>query len=188
MTRQRALALALAAAALAAACQPWSHEGRERPAAPRAEPPGREGYGASSRPPGVWPEAGLGRATAFVTVIRGRRTARLDPGKSAEALQAVQRVLDRVGALTPESGGPRLLANLRLNEYLLDVAVWTPQALIVAGRRLTDVSGIVIPFTGKWRNRVLIVREGEVEASPVLLENPDLAGLERVVESAAVHP
>ncbi len=123
-----------------------------------------------------------------MTALRLRRTVRLDPKTAAAALDAVWRILDHVETLAPQRDGPRLLANLRVNEYLLDVTVWKPQALFVAGRHLTDVSGIVIPFTGAWRNRVLLVREGDVEASPALLDSLDLAALERTVESAGGYP
>lgn len=130
----------------------------------------------------------LGSATSFVAVVRGRQRLRLDAQKSGDALAAVRRVLDGVGTLTPERRGVRLLTELRLNDYLVDVTVWTPQTLVVGGSRLTDVAGIVIPFTGAWRHRVLIDRGGAVEASPPLLDSPDLAALERLVDSSGTRP
>ncbi len=113
---------------------------------------------------------------------------RLDPGQATGVLAEVERILDGISVLAPEPGGSRLLAMLRLNEYLLDVSVWRPQSLVVAGHRFPDVSGIVIPVTGTWRHRVLIVQGGEIEASPALLDTPDLAALERVVESVGGRP
>lgn len=180
-------ALAFAAVALVAAYQPGAHEGRGRPAVRGPVAPG-SGTPKTAAPSGPPQDAGLGPLTAFVTAVRSRRPVPLDPRTVAAALATVQRILDRVDTLAPQRGGPRLLANLRLNEYLLDVAIWKPQALIVGGRRLSDISGIVIPFTGAWRHRVLVVREGEVEASPALLDSPDLSALERTVESSGGHP
>jgi hypothetical protein len=71
-----------------------------------------------------------------------------------------------------------------MTEYLVDVTIWRTQALDVAGRRLGGVSGIVIPTTGPWRHRVLIVREGQVDASPPLADSPELATIERAVDAA----
>jgi len=180
MTRRRgARALALAAAALALACQPRAREGG--PPAPVATPSAPVAPSASRM-------TGLGPGTAFVTIVHNRRTVPIEPRQVAGTLDTVQRVLDRVDAVAPEPDGARLLANLRLNEYLLDVTIWTPQVLVVGGRRVTGVSGIVIPFTGAWRNRVLVSRQGDIEASPTLLASPDLSALERTVESAGRRP
>ena len=83
----------------------------------------------------------------------------------------------------PESAGPRLLANLRVNERVLDIAMWTPVAVRVGTRRLTGVSGILVPFTGRWRDRILIVRMGKVTATAPLGESADLTRLERIVDA-----
>ncbi len=131
---------------------------------------------------------GVGPATSFVAVVRGRQRLPLDARQNADALAAVGRLLDSVGTLAPEPRGVRLLTELRLNEYLLDVTVWSPQTLDVGGTRLTGVSGIVIPFTGAWRNRILIDRGGTIAASPPLLDSPDLAALERLVEASGRRP
>ncbi len=155
---------------------PPAGEARTDPAPPAAAPPPRPGTG------------GLGPATSFVAVVRGRQRLPLDARQNADALAAVGRLLDSIGTLTPEPGGVRLLTELRLNEYLLDVTVWSPQTLDVGGTRLIDVSGIVIPFTGAWRNRILIVRGGTIAASPPLLDSSDLAALERLVEASGRRP
>jgi hypothetical protein len=70
-----------------------------------------------------------------------------------------------------------------VNERVLDIAIWTPVALRVGERRLTSVSGILVPFTGPWRDRILIVRTGKVAASAPLRASADLARLERIVEA-----
>jgi len=178
MTVGRALALVLVlmTAALATACQ-----GGPRNAgvpAPRAAAP----------PAGRVPvTSGLSPTTAFVTVVHGKPV-RLRPEAAAPVLDAVWQILGTVGSLAPEPDGPRLLANLRLNEYLVDVTIWRAERLDVAGQRLDGVSGVVIPFTGAWRHRVLVVRAGTVEASPVLLDSPELATLERAVDAGSGHP
>lgn len=195
MTVRCALALVGATVMLVTACQGHpAPAGGTRPVAP--EPPAAPSPAAPSGAaptPDATPHAsansaGLSPGTTIVTVRRTGRSVSLAPKDAAPALEALQNVLAEVGTLTPEPDGPRILANLRVNERLLDVAVWTPQTLSVGGRWLTDVSGIVIPFTGPWRNRVVVVREGAVEASQTLLENLDLAALERVVESRGGHP
>jgi len=175
MTAGRALALVLVTAALATACQ-----GGARPAsvpAPRAAAPHAGGAPA----PG-----GLSVTTSFVTVVHGKPVL-LRPDAAAPVLDAVWQILGTVGSLAPQPDGPRLLANLRLNEYLVDVTIWRAQRLDVAGRRLDGVSGVVIPFTGAWRHRVLVVRTGTVDASPVLLDSPEMATLERAVEAGGGH-
>lgn len=131
---------------------------------------------------------GLGPATSFASVVRGRQRFPLDARQNAGALAAVGRLLDRVGTLAPAPGGIRLFTELRLNEYLLDVTVWSPQSLDAGGTRLDDVSGILIPFTGAWRSRILIDRGGTIVASPPLPDNPDLAALERLVEASGRQP
>jgi hypothetical protein len=156
------------------------------PESPHAALPRRES------PAGVFlPRSGtggLGPANVFVTVVRGRQPVRLDPRQTIDAVSAVWRVLESVDHLAPQAGGPGLLAMLRLNDYLLDVTVWRPQAVVIAGRRLEGVSAIVVPFTGTWRHRVLIDREGRVQASPTLVDSPELAALERLVESSGGRP
>jgi hypothetical protein len=134
------------------------------------------------------PGAGLSAKTAFASVTRWRRTTRLDTAQTSMVLDTVWRLIGNLGDLSSEPNGPRFLANLRLNESLLNVTLWTPQPLVIGLRRVPDVSGLIIPFSGPWRNRVLVVQEGAVEASPSLLESDDLAALRRVVESAGAGP
>jgi hypothetical protein len=167
--RRRAV-LGVLAAAAAAACRPAPHEAAAPPAAPRS---GRAG--------------GLSRATAFVTVEGRGRAVRLDVGRTDAALDAVWQVLGDVPAVAPVSAGPRLLAVLRLNEQVLDVAIWKPQTLVVAARRLPNVSAVVVPVTGIWRHRLLVVQTGRVLASPLLADSPALAALDEAVR-AAVGP
>jgi hypothetical protein len=139
----------------------------------------RDSQQAQARPAGV-----LSPDTAIVT-IRRTRTAPvlLTSAQAGTVLGVVQNALEQAGPLVPESGGPRLLANLRLNERVLDIAMWTPVALRVGSRRLTDVSGILFPFTGKWRDRILIVRKGKVAATAPLGASADLTRLERIVDA-----
>ncbi|HLJ60435.1 MAG TPA: hypothetical protein VKZ50_11955 [bacterium] len=134
----------------------------------------------------VQTSGGFTTSNAFVTVVRGK-TVRLSPDAAAPVLDAVWQVLGAVPAIAPEPGGPRLLANLRMNEHLVDVTIWRTQALDVAGQRLGGVSGVVIPFTGLWRHRVLIVREGQVDASPPLTDSAELATIEHAVDAAGNH-
>ncbi len=168
------LVLVLAVVALATAC-----EERPRPAA---------GPGPASPPAPRSTAAvrGLSTSTAFVTVRR-RNAVRLGPDASGPILDQVWEVLGVIPAVTPQPGGPRLLANLRINEDLVDVTIWRTQDLDVAGQRLYGVSGIVIPFTGPWRHRVLIVQRGQVEASPTLADSPELGAIERAVDAARDH-
>jgi len=125
---------------------------------------------------------------AIVTVRRPRRSVTLPPREAWDTLRAVQDALEEATALSREPDGARLLANLRLNEHLLDITIWTPQTLFAGGRRLPGVSAILIPFTGAWQNRILLVRAGEVDASPPLIGSASLAALRRVVESPALRP
>lgn len=186
MTVRGALALAGAIVMLATACQARSSPaGGARPTAPGGSPAASPAevarQDAASR---VFTSlAGLGPGTAIVTLRRTRGPVTLAAPQAAEALRAVQDVLAEAGTLTPEPAGPRLLANLRLNEHLLDVAIWTPQTLSLGGRWITGVSGILIPFTGAWRNRLIIVHAGKVAASAPLLDSLSLFTLERMVES-----
>ncbi|GEM_PF-1216277 len=168
----RALALFLAAATLTTACA-----GPKPPARPALVPEENARKIAAG---------GLSTSTAFVTVMR-RRPMRLESRAASPVLDAIWQVLGAVPAVTPQPGGARLLANLRMNEDLVDVTIWQAQDLDVAGRRLGGVSGIVIPFTGPWRHRVLIIREGRVEASPALPDSPELATIERAVDTAGNH-
>ena len=173
MTGTRTLVLALAAAVLATACAgvPWA-----------------------ARRPGVTPvpsaRAGLSADTAFVSLVQvtavRRTSARLEPRDAAAVLAAVAALLETVPMLTPEPGGPRFLVNLRLNASLVDVSIWDPQTLVVAGRRLRDVSGIVVPLSGAWQGRVFIVQEGVVDVSPPLAA-ADAASFETAVESVSGH-
>lgn len=128
--------------------------------------------------------SGLSTATAFVTVDGLGRSVRLDQGHARIALDAVWQVLGDVPALVPVNGGPRLLATLRLNEQVLDVTIWKAQTLVVAARRLPNVSAIVFPVTGLWRHRVLVVQVGRVVASPRLVDSVSIAALDDVVQSA----
>lgn len=185
MTVRGALALAGAVVMLATACQARSSPvGGARPAAPGGSPPGGPGVVArQDTAAGAFsPLPGLGPGTAIVTLRRIRSSVTLAAPQTAEALRATQDVLAQAGTLTPVPAGRRLLANLRLNEHLLDVAIWTPQTLSVSGHRFVGVSGILIPFTGAWRNRLIIVHAGEVAASAPLLDSPPLFTLERMVE------
>lgn len=174
---RRTLLLGLFAAA-AAACG--------RPPAPTR--PGPRGAAQPRTPPqkGARPE-GLDAATAFVTVEGSGHRVRLDAQRTRAALDAVWQVLGDVPALAPVAGGPRLLAVVRVNEQVLDVAVWKPQTLVVAALRVQNVSAIVVPTTGTWRHRLLMVQMGRVFASPRLLDSPALALLDETVR-AAVGP
>ncbi|HKX17891.1 MAG TPA: hypothetical protein VJT33_07785 [bacterium] len=128
--------------------------------------------------------AGLSTATAFVTVDGLGRSVRLDERHAHIALDAMWWVLGDVPAIAPVNGGPRLLATLRLNEQVLDVTIWKAPTLIVASRRLSNVSAIVFPVTGLWRHRVLVVEMGRVEASPRLVDSVSVAALDDAVRSA----
>lgn len=159
-----------------------AYQGRTSLWGPRTPAPGeaaRTPQRAESLPPGV-----LSPDTAIVT-IRRTRTAPvlLTPAQAGAVLGAVQNALEQAGPLVPESAGPRLLANLRVNERVLDIAMWTPVAVRVGTRRLTGVSGILVPFTGRWRDRILIVRMGKVAATAPLGESADLTRLERIVDA-----
>jgi len=134
------------------------------------------------------PGAALSAETAFASVTRWRRTTRLDTAQTSMVLNTVWRIIGDLDDLSPEPNGPRLLANLRLNEFLLNVTLWTPRPLVLGARRVPNVSGLIVPFTGPWRNRILVVREGAVEASPPLLESDDLAALRGIVESTGGGP
>jgi hypothetical protein len=127
---------------------------------------------------------GLDATTAFVTVEGSGRRVRLDAERTLAVLAAVWQVLGNVPALSPVAGGPRLLAAVRINEQVLDVAIWKPQTLIVAARRFPNASAIVIPVTGAWRHRVLIVDAGRVLASPPLIDSPALAAIDAAVRRA----
>ena len=130
------------------------------------------------------PAKGLSPTTAFVTVDGHGRTVRLDAGRTRHALDAVWQVLGDIVTVAPVAGGPRLLAQLRVNEQVLDVTIWKAQTLVVAARRLPNVSAVVFPVTGTWRHRVLIVQMGRVAASPRLIDSPAVAALDDVVRTA----
>ena len=168
--RQTAV-LCVLAAAVCAACRPVPSGVRP---APEAAAPSSRGT----------PARGLSPATAFVTVEGRGRPVRLDGRQTRAALDAVWQMLGEVPAVAPLSHGPRVLAVLRVNEQVLDVAIWKPQTLIVAARRLPNASAIVIPVTGAWRHRVLIVDAGRVLASPPLIDSPALAAIDAAVRRA----
>ena len=130
------------------------------------------------------PAKGLSPATAFVTVDGPGRTVRLDGARARAALDAVWQVLGAVPTIAPVVRGPRLLAELRVNEQVLGVTIWKAQTLVVAARRLPNVSAIVFPVTGTWRHRVLIVQMGRVAASPRLIDSASVAALDDAVRRA----
>lgn len=170
-------ALTLAAIVATAACgggSPYHSESRKDLHAPAAAASGRG--------------SGLTPRTARVVVLRTRRVRPLSAEEAARVLALVQEALPHAGALAPYTDGPRLLANLRLNEHLVDIALGVPQPLAVGPRRIPEVSRVVIPFTGTWRKRILVVREGRVEASRPLLGDLRLADLEWMVEREDGHP
>jgi len=142
----------------------------------------------ASPPPAGGPaqgrDGGLSPATAFVTVDGPGRTVRLDAQRTRDALNAVWQLLGDVATVAPVAGGPRLLAELRLNEQVLDVTIWKAQTLVVAARRLPNVSAVVFPVTGTWRHRVLVVQMGHVVASPRLIDSPAVAALDDAVRRA----
>jgi hypothetical protein len=123
-----------------------------------------------------------------VALLRTRRTEILGPAKAARVLALVLEALRHAGPLTPYQDGPRLLVNLRLNEHLAVVTLGVPQTLTVGRRRVPGVSQVMIPFTGSWRKRILVVREGRVEASRPLLAESSLVDLEWIVEREGGQP
>lgn len=127
---------------------------------------------------------GLSPATAFVTVYGLGRSVRLDERGTLAALDAVWQALGEVPAVAPVGDGPRLLAAVRLNEQVLDVAIWKPQTLVVAGGRFPNVSALLVPVTGTWRHRILVVQIGHVVASPALVDSPALAAIDDAVRTA----
>ena len=172
MTARRALALALAVAALAAAC---------------AGPPGaRRGPG----PAVPSASAGISTDTAFVTVVTvtavHRTSVRLEARDAAPVLEAAWRLVGTTPSLAFRPDGTRLLANLRLGASLVDVSIWDPQTLVIAGRRLENVSGIAIPLTGAWRGRAFVVQEGAVQVTAPLAD-ADVAAFETAVDAAGGH-
>lgn len=169
MMRRRTALRVLAAAALGAG--------------PRVLAPARPAPARAASPQAVGTR-GLSPETAFVTVEGLGRSVRLDAGRTHAALEAVWQLLGDVAAIAPVAGGPRLLAVLRLNEQVLDITIWKPQTLIVAARRLPNVSAIVLPVTGSWRHRLLVVQTGLVAASPPLIDSPALAALDDAVRTA----
>jgi len=174
---RRRIVLGLLAAAAAAACRPVPATLRPAGPAPSSQAP----------PPRAARAEGLSPASAFVTVEGSGRSVRLDAQRTRAALDAVWRLLGDVSAVAPVADGPRLLAVLRVNEQVLDVTIWKPQTLIVAARRLPNVSAIVVPVTGTWRHRVLVVQTGRVLASPPLIDSGRLAAIDETVR-AAVGP
>jgi hypothetical protein len=169
LTRRAALLGVLAAAA--SGCRPARPAGQPAvsPTAPAAETPA---------------PAGLSTATAYVTVSGLGRSVRLDAARAHRILDDVWQILGDVPSVAPVADGPRQLAMLRINEQVLDVVVWKPQAFAVAAQRLPDVSGIMIPVTGPWRHRVLLIQTGSVAASPPLLDSAALAAVDDAVQRA----
>ncbi len=173
---RRRVVLWMLAAAAGAACRPI-------PTSPRQTGPAPSSPAASPSPPVARAE-GLSPATALVTVEGSGRSVRLDARRTRAVLDTVWQVLGEVPAVAPVADGPRLLAVLRVNEQVLDVAIWKPQTLIVAARRLPNVSAIVIPVTGPWRHRMLVVQTGRVLASPPLIDSGALAAVDEAVRTA----
>lgn len=165
----RALALGLAAAALATAC---------------TRPPGA---GHLSVPPAG---TGLSTDTAFVTLVTvtavQRTSVRLAARDAASVLAAAWRLVGTAPDLALEPDGTRLLANLRLDASLVDISIWDPQSLVLAGRRVGGVSGIVIPLSGAWHGRAFVVQEGTVQVTPAF-GDADMAVFEAAVAAAAGH-
>jgi hypothetical protein len=172
MRRRTALGVLAAAAGAALLLRPGVFGPRRRP---RAQKPAR------ASPP---PAKGLSPATAFVTVDGHGRTVRLDVARTRAALDAVWQVLGAVPTIAPVARGPRLLAELHVNEQVLGVTIWKAQTLVVAARRLPNVSAIVFPVTGTWRHRLLIVQLGRVVASPRLIDSTAVAALDNAVRRA----
>jgi hypothetical protein len=170
----RRLLLGALGAAAASACRRASTSVRPRSRA-GARPP------AQGQTPAT---EGLSPATALVTIDAVGRAVRLDAAQSRPVLDAVWQILGGIPSVEPVASGARFLAELRLNEQVVDVAIWKPQRLVVAARRLSNVSAVVVPVTGAWRHRVLIVQLGRVVASPRLLESQALATLDRAVDAA----
>jgi hypothetical protein len=104
-----------------------------------------------------------------------------------EALALVRDMLPAAGPLTPVPDGPRFLANMRLNEQLVDITLGVPQSLLVGSRQITGVSGLIVPFTGDWRQRLIVLRTGQVEVSEPLV-NVDIIDLEGIVEKEDGNP
>ena len=140
----------------------------------RREPyrPGRAGARA---------EGGLGPDTARLTVMRHHGVRTLSAVDANQALALVRDMLPAAGPLTPVPDGPRFLANLRLNEQLVDITLGVPQSLTVGSHQIPAVSGLVIPFTGEWRQRIVVLQTGQVEVSGPLV-SVDLIDLEGIVE------
>jgi len=168
----RRVAAALAAAVALAACQ-----GREGSLGPAPGTP------PASAPSAVGEGGRLDERTAWVTVVVRRDNRRLPEARARDVLAAVRLLLRRVTSLSPRPDGPGLLTTLRLSEDLVDVTVWTPQTLLAGTGPLRDVSGIVIPLTGPYRHRVLVVREGRVAVSRDRVDAPPIDVLEQAVEA-----
>jgi len=139
---------------------------------PRAHRPSAAGTQAAG---GLVPDA------AMLTVMRHHGVRTLSAADANQALALVRDMLPAAGPLTPVPDGPRFLANLRLNEQLVDIKLGMPQSLVVGSRQIPAVSGLVIPFTGEWRQRIVVLQTGQVEVSGPLV-NVDLIDLEGIVE------
>jgi hypothetical protein len=131
--------------------------------------------------------AGLGPDVATLTVMRHHGVRTLSTADANQALALIRDILPAAGPLTPVPDGPRFLANLRLNEQLVDITLGVPQSLIVGSRQIPAVSGLVIPFTGEWRQRIVVLQTGQVEVSGPLV-NVDLIDLEGIVEKEDGNP
>jgi hypothetical protein len=138
--------------------------------------------GAGTRAPG-----GLGPDVARLTVMRHHRVRTLSAADANQALALIGDVLPAAGPLTPVPDGPRFLANLRLNEQLVDITLGVPQSFVVGSRQISAVSALVIPFTGEWRWRIVVVQTGQVEVSGPLV-NVDLIDLEGIADKEDGNP
>ena len=131
---------------------------------------------------------GLTPEAARVTILRHNRVRTLSAAETAQALALVADALSEAGPLVPVPDEPRFLANLRLNEHLIDITMGVPQALVIGPRSIPAVSGLVVPFTGNFRKRIIVLQEGGVEISGPLLASSDLVDLEWIVEKEDANP
>jgi hypothetical protein len=145
----------------------------------------REAY----RPSGAGARAagGLEPGVVRLTVMRNHGVRTLSAADANQALALVRDMLPAVGPLTPVPDGPRFLANLRLNEQLVDITLGVPQSLVVGSLQIPAVSGLIIPFTGEWRQRIVVLQTGQVEVSGPMV-NVDLIDLEGIVEKEDGNP
>ena len=156
--------------------------GAHSPSASNGRPDAHPQTRAEARGVGLTPEA------ARVTILRHNRVRTLSAAETAQALALVADALSEADPLVPVPDEPRFLANLRLNEYLIDITMGVPQALVIGPRSIPAVSGLVVPFTGNWRKRIIVLQEGRVEISGPLLASSDLVDLEWIVEKEDANP